>query len=194
MPAPAQEPAQEPRPSPADDATLFAAPPPAGGCASGECLPDAAPPDGELTLERWRAVVDQVRAASSRHGIALSFGRVAKLAPGEVTLYFPPAAAFHRTVVFAQSGKATIEKLLAAALLRPTRLLSTEVPPAGTEAASIGETEARQRVQREKDADEGIRGHPSVRAVLRVLGGEIEHVQVLDQERPPARPVESTEE
>lgn len=186
---------------------------PAGGCASGECLPDAeagvsaasegraATPQQQptsapqpMSAARWKAAVEHVRAGSSRHGISLAFGRLAKIAPGEVTLYYPPEGAFHRTVVSSQSGKALVEKLLAEVFQQPTRVLLTETAPAGTEVSSIGETEVRERVQREKAVDAGIRSHPSVRAVLRMLGGEIEHVQVLEQERPAPRPVETADE
>jgi hypothetical protein len=186
----------------------------AEGCASGECLPDAvaepepepqeAPPAGNgrdsPTLpiaERWRAAVESVRTQSPRHGTALAHGRLLWLRPGEVGLAYPPTAAFHRGMLTGASGKALVEKALSEHFGRPMKLLAQEAT-AETAAASplsIAEQDAQARAAYTQSTEGKVRSHPAIRAVLKILGGEIEHIQVIEPERPSASPtVESPDE
>ena len=154
----------------------------AEGCASGECLPEepAAPSDLPLS-ERWRAAVDSLKGQSPRYAKSLAFGRLVALRPGEVALAFPPEAAFHRATCFG-SGRPAIEKALGLHFGVPTRLTEEALAP-GAEPKSLAEEELKDRSDREKGIEAKVRAHPAVRAALRILGGELEHVQVLEQER-----------
>ncbi|MDQ3265060.1 MAG: DNA polymerase III subunit gamma/tau [Myxococcota bacterium] len=184
------------------------------GCASGECLPEVAdapeledeapePPTQVAQLARppaspseaWRAAVDKVRAASPRHGASLAFGRLISLRPGEVTLAYPREAGFHRTTIGASTGKTLVEKVLAEHFGRPTRMLLEEGTDAAARAApSIAEQDLKHRADHEKSTDAKVRTHPAMRAVLKLLGGEIEHIQVLERERPPTSELEPPED
>jgi hypothetical protein len=183
----------------------------AEGCASGECLPDAEPepepqnaPAGNgrdtPTLpigERWRAAVESVRTQSPRHGTALAHGRLLWLRPGEVGLAYPPAAAFHRSMLTATSGKALVEKALMEHFGRPMKLVAQEATgeAATTTPLSIAEQDAQSRAAYTQSTEGKVRTHPAVRAVLKILGGEIEHIQVIEPERPAASPtIESPDE
>jgi len=181
----------------------------AEGCASGECLPEAvAEPEVEAAAEaapagngrdtptlpiaeRWRAAVESVRTQSVRHGTALAHGRLLWLRPGEVGLAYAPNAAFHRGMVTGGSGKALVEKALSEHFGRPMKLLAQEAT-AETAAASplsIAEQDAQARAAHTSSTEGKVRSHPAIRAVLKILGGEIEHIQVLEPERPSASPV-----
>ena len=146
------------------------------------------------SAERWRLAIDAVRGQSARHGASLAFGRVVSVKPGEVTLYFPPEQGFHRTTVSAPSGRAIVERALSEHYRQPTRLVFSETAPAGAPMVSVAEADAKDRVAREKSAEGQMRSHPSVRAVLKILGGEIEHIRVIEKERPPAGPVEAPDD
>jgi hypothetical protein len=174
----------------------------AEGCASGECLPDAAPePESEPAptgngrdnptqpiAERWRAAVESVRAQSPRHGTALAHGRLLWLRPGEVGLAYTATAAFHRGMLTGTSGRALVEKALSEHFGRPTKLVAQEATAEAAAATplSIAEQDAQARAAYTQSTEGKVRSHPAVRAVLKILGGEIEHIQVLEPERPTA--------
>lgn len=132
--------------------------------------------------DRWRAAVNAVREASTRHGSSLSHARVLWLRPGDVGVAFGKNAEFHRTMV-SSSGRTTVEKALSDHFGRPTKLTIESAQAAEGAAPSIAEEEAMFRQQREKGADQKVRTHPAVLSALRILGGEIEHIQVLEPER-----------
>lgn len=207
----------------AEDERLFAEEGSAEGCASGECLPEAAPPPPQMAEpepepepepvaapvrngrdnpglaagERWRAAVESVKAASIRHGAALAHGRLLWLRAGEVGVAYISSAAFHKAQVMGGTGKALIEKALAEHFGRPTRLVVEDATgeAATTTGPSIAEQDAQARTAHQQSTEGKVRSHPAIRAVLKILGGEIEHIQVLEPERPPASPtVESPEE
>jgi hypothetical protein len=203
----------EPAPEPAADERLFAEEGSAEGCASGECLPDAppapepepeaAPPPtnhgrdnpGQPAGERWRAAVESVKAASPRHGTALANGRLLWLRAGEIGVGYIPTASFHRTQVAGGTGKALVEKALAEHFGRPTRLVVEDATGEAATTPSLAEQDSQARTAYQQSTEGKVRSHPAIRAVLKHLGGEIEHIQVLEPERPPASPaVESPDE
>ena len=130
--------------------------------------------------ERWHRAVDAVRAALPRQGKSLSYARFLGFSPDGVRIAFPPDASFHRTQVVGMS-RPGIEAELARALGHPGKLIE-EAGAQAFEAAprSIAEVEASDRATREKQIEAHVRAHPAVRAVLRHLGGGIEHIQYLD--------------
>jgi hypothetical protein len=130
----------------------------------------------------WRAAVEAVRASSARHAASLAQGRLVAIRSGEVVLAYRPEASFHRTTVTGQSGRAAVEKLLSEHFGQPTRLVLDDAA-AATSPKSLAEQDAEARVAHEASTDLTVRGHPAVRAALRILGGELEHIQVLERER-----------
>lgn len=178
---------------------LFEPPPPAGGCASGECEPSEEPDteDEAAALapqpvvregDRWRKAVEAVRNENARLGNALSHARFLGLTPDGVRVAFPAEAGFHRSTVFGQN-RPVVEQALARALGRAARLVE-ETSAAALSAAprSLAEEETSARTGRERNIEARVREHPAVRAIARVLGGTVEHIQVL--EAPPPEPVE----
>ncbi|MBN1204976.1 MAG: DNA polymerase III subunit gamma/tau [Myxococcaceae bacterium] len=192
------------------DERLFAEEGSAEGCAAGECLPDTQPePEAAPSPvgngrdnpalpagERWRAAVESVRSTSPRHGTALAHGRLLWLRAGEVGLAYAPTAAFHRGMVTGTTGRPQVEKMLAEHFGRPMKLAVEEATGEGASSTlSIAEQESQARAAHAQNTEGKVRTHPAIRAVLKFLGGEIEHIQVLEPERPPASPtVESPEE
>ena len=161
-----------------------------GGCATGECLPDTAPaaPRGRddatrPLLERWRSALDTVAGESPRHSASLKNARLLSLREGEVAIAFRPDAGFHRTTVTGQSGRAVVERLLSVHFGRPTRLVVDETPGAATGAKTVAELDTEARAEHERATGQSVRNHPAILATLRVLGGELEHIQVLERER-----------
>ena len=143
--------------------------------------------------DRWRAAVDSVKGASLRHGTALANGRLLSMRAGEIVLGFLPTAGLHRMTVSAAAGKATIDKLLAEHFGRPVKLSFQDITADDTRAPlSIAEQDAQSRSNHEKSTEGKVRSHPAVRAVLKFLGGEIEHIQVYEPERPSAVPAADT--
>jgi hypothetical protein len=91
---------------------------------------------------------------------------------------FGPQALFHRSAVTGTSGKQTVEQALTRHFGRPTRLV---VLDGQVDGYCLAEDEAKARVAREQGAEQQVREHPALRNVLRVLGGEVEHIQVLEE-------------
>jgi hypothetical protein len=148
--------------------------------------------------DRWRAAVETMRAASGRHAKSLASGRLLWIREGEVALAYPPSQGFHKSTVAGTSGRPIVEKALSEHFGRPTKVVVQDCAegdkgPAGAEAAtpgtgliSIAEEDAKERAAHEKSTEGRVRTHPAIRATLKYLGGEIEHIQVYDQ---PVRPV-----
>ncbi|RKG96490.1 DNA polymerase III subunit gamma/tau, partial [Corallococcus sp. CA047B] len=139
--------------------------------------------------ERWRAAVDSVKATSVRHGTALANGRLLSMKAGEIILGFPPTAAFHKAAVTAAAGKSTVDAALASHFGRPVKLTIQDVAQAQEAhglGMSISEQDSHSRATHEKSTEGKVRSHAAVRSILKMLGGEIEHIQVYEPERPPA--------
>ncbi len=160
-----------------------------GGCATGECLPEAPAqargrddPSRSL-LDRWRAALDTVAAESPRHSASLKQARLLYLREGEVGVAFRPDAGFHRTTVTGQSGRPVVDRLLSLHFGRPTRLVVDESAGAAAGGKTIAELDAEARAEHERATGQSVRNHPAILATLRILGGELEHIQVLERER-----------
>jgi hypothetical protein len=147
----------------------------------------AAPPPIAVSGDLWRQAVEAVRKASPRHGMSLAHGRLLEFKDGQLTIGFSRESGFHRSTV-SGNGKLTIEKTLTELLRQPTRINVVDAP-AGTATAapvmSVAEEEAQAKATREKSAEHKVRSHPAVRAALQILGGQIEHIQVLEKETAP---------
>ncbi len=141
--------------------------------------------------DRWRAAVDTVREASGRHAKSLACGRLLWIREGEVAIAYTPKDGFHKTTVAGGGGRTIVEKALSEHFGRPTKLVvqdcaENEAPGPGAGFISIAQEDAQERAAHEKSTEGRVRGHPAIKATLKFLGGEIEHIQVYDQ---PARPV-----
>jgi hypothetical protein len=190
------------------DERLYPEQGPSGGCASGECLPDEEepeppPPAATPTAstgrdnprrpleDRWRAAVDTVRQASGRHAKSLAFGRLLGIREGEVAVAYPPGQGFHKAAITSGSGRALIEKALTEHFGWPVTLVVRECAEGDTSPSagqvSLAEQDAQERAAHEKSTENRVRNHPAVRSTLKLLGGEIEHIQVHDK---PLRPVD----
>ena len=161
-----------------------------GGCATGECLPETSSPgtrgrdDGSRALlDRWRAALDTVAAESPRHAASLKNARLLSLREGEVAIAFRSDGGFHRTTVTGQSGRPVVERLLSVHFGRPTRLVVDETPGAATGGKTLAELDTEARAEHERATGQSVRNHPAILATLRILGGELEHIQVLERER-----------
>lgn len=200
-------PSFDPIEAPGTDERLFAPEGSAEGCASGECLPaepaeeDAPPPPAagggrddlsQSITERWRQAVESVRRVAPRQGASLAFARLLWMRPGEVAVAFQPAHGFHKATVVSSAGKSAVEKCFQQHFGRPTALKIENAPAAAAaEVAaipgpSIAEQEQEVRRRHEQETEATVRTHPAVRAALKWLGGEIEHIQVLEPEPKPA--------
>ncbi len=225
--APAIPPAIAPAPAPVSDepevrlvnrvlpgdVKLFA--PEAGpeGCASGECLPEAAPapvatrpavpvelheadePEPPAPIapanravgteeEKWGRVVDAVRQALPRQGKSLSYARFLGFVPEGVKVAFPADASFHRMQVMGLS-RAMVEAELVRSLGRACKLIEdSSVQAVAAAPRSIAEVEASDRSSRERGIDDKVRAHPAIRNVIRHLGGSLEHISYLEPAAP----------
>jgi hypothetical protein len=152
--------------------------------------PVPAAPAFKLGEQGFRECVAKVKQVSARHGTSLAHGRLLSFVQGEVAVAYPHAASFHRSTVAGQSGKVLIEKLLSEYFGAPTRLRIENDAAAAAAPRSLAEEEAEARKVREVGAEEKVRSHPALLSALRILGGSLEHIQVLEA-LPPALPAES---
>lgn len=200
-----QRPAQPPAAEPEQDSRLFPEEGPAGGCASGECLPEAeAEPEAQPSppplptskgdspqrlMERWRAAIEVVQEkVGVRQAAALKQARLLGLKPGEVLLGFLPSHGLHRSAVMGPQ-QPRIAQALSEHFGTPTRLVAQDVSPqepAGLQ--SVAEQEQQHREAHKNSTEGMVRSHPAIHAVLRLLGGEIEHIQVYEPVRSPSTP------
>jgi hypothetical protein len=177
--SPANPPAEHPLESPATSAGTQPKSPDGGPAAATE-------------EERWLEAVNAVRASSPRLGTSLAFGRLVKLDSAELVLAFSKQSAFHKTIV-AGSGRTQLEQMLSAHLQRPIRLRIEEATANAVVPLSPAEREAQQKDARDRELEAKMRSHAAVQAALRVLGGEIEQIQLLESERSAPSPDTSDE-
>jgi hypothetical protein len=128
--------------------------------------------------------VATVRESSVRHAQSLSFARLVRLAPTEVALAFPRDAGFHRATVTG-SGRSLVEKALSEHFGAAIRIVEEAMESATSAPISLAEERAKDRADRERTVETRIRHHPAVLSALRILGGEVESVEILEKERPP---------
>jgi hypothetical protein len=102
-----------------------------------------------------------------------------ELSTKEVVLSFPKEAAFHRTTVDG-GARAQIEKLASAHLRRPIQIrIVDSAATGGIAPLSPAEEDAKEDAERTKQVEALVRAHPAVTSVLRTLGGEIEHIEIV---------------
>ncbi len=172
LPAPAPPPAVPPPPVPrvAAPAPIPAAPVKA---APAPQAPAPAAPVA-LTPEAFARAAAAIFAQAPRLGTALKTGRLRQVAPGRLTLAFPPQDFRASQLV---SEKAEVERLLANELGCATALVLVEGvleadPP------SIAERESQGEAARVDRAKEVVLASAAVRDAVRILGGQVEEVRV----------------
>lgn len=127
-------------------------------------------------------MVETVRQKSPRHATSLSHGRILAIRPGELRVGYSKEAEFHRTIVSGGSGRAVLEQALHQHFGRPTQLALETVTGEARASVSLAEQQTSERNARVKSTDDAVRSHPAVMATLRMLGGELEHVRMLEAE------------
>ena len=108
---------------------------------------------------------------------------------------FPTAAAFHRATVFGLS-RVTLETAIAKVFGKKLKLIE-ETNASVLEAAptkSIAEEETTVRQTRERSIEAKVREHPAVKSLTRLLGGTVEHIQVLEPAPKELAPKEGVED
>jgi hypothetical protein len=113
---------------------------------------------------------------------ALSHGRVLAIKGGEVRLGFGPADGMFRRQV--ERSQKEAEAVIAKVLLAPTALVLESVTAGDDEAApSLAEEESERTRAREARVLKESREHPAVLTAMRLLGGAVEHIKVLEEEQ-----------
>jgi hypothetical protein len=125
--------------------------------------------------------VNAVKRDSPRLGTSLAVARLVELRRSEVVLAFPPEGLFHQKVVIG-SGREPLERTLSFHFGRPIRLQLDDASFARA-APGPAEREAQEQADRQRDLEARVRSHPAVGAVLRALGGEIEAIEPIEDER-----------
>ncbi|MGC4123053.1 MAG: hypothetical protein QM765_52485 [Myxococcales bacterium] len=129
----------------------------------------------------WKAVVNELKAQKKEMlASGLAHGRILGIDGGRVRLGFVPADGMFRrqTERSQKEAEAAISKVLG----RPAGLVIETIDAAQfTEAApSIAEEETERTRTREVHATKETREHPNVLAAMRLLGGTIEFIKVLE--------------
>ncbi len=150
--------------------------------------PPPAPGSGTLQEDKWRRIIEVAKKVSIRHGVALSHARLLSIAGGEVQVGFSQKAkatlGFYVASLNDLDGKKKMEEVLSKEFGRPTKLTVKDV--AETEAAgpSLAEKDATEKAAHEKSTEAKVRNHPAVLMAMKKLAAELEHIQVLQKERP----------
>jgi hypothetical protein len=145
-------------------------------------------PNAATPADLWRRAVESARNENPRYGKSLSFARFLSVGKGELRVAFAPDAGFHRATVMG-TAKQQLEDGLARFFGRVRIVEDTSAQVIAAAPRSIAEQELTERQARSDSIESGVRTHPAVLNVLRILGGQLEHVQVLD-----AAPVVETPE
>lgn len=187
VPAPVAVPQPELAKPPANVVPLRPAPMPPGpppveqppAAVASEPEPEA--PDLDLHAT-WKAVVGELKALKKEMlASGLAHGRVLSIVEGKVRLGFTPADGMFRrqTERSLKEAEAAIAKVLG----RPAGLVleTLDAATVAEVAPSIAEEETERTRAREQTANRETREHPNVLAAMRVLGGTIEFIKVLEE-------------
>ncbi len=174
-PAKAPEPAVPLRPVVPATAPPPAPPPPASFAAEPET------PDLDLHAT-WKAVVSELKSQRKEMlASGLAHGRLLGIEGGKVRLGFAPAHGMFRrqTERSLKEAEAAIAKVLG----RPAGLVVETLDAAhvAEAAPSIAEEETERTREREETVKKETREHPNVLAAMRLLGGTIEYIRVLEE-------------
>lgn len=157
----------------------------AEGCASGDCLPDApTQPAPAISTgdaqHRWKTAVEALRGKNPRLGKSLTYARLISLSPSEARLAFPSDAGFHRATVFGHA-RTELQNLLGQHLGQTVQMVEEKSAEVFASASkSVAEQESHDKANRERNIESKVRQNSAVQSVMRVLGGTLEHVQVLE--------------
>ncbi|MFL5372384.1 MAG: DNA polymerase III subunit gamma/tau [Myxococcales bacterium] len=142
---------------------------------------DPKPVNGDAPLEeRWRSLIAAVRAARKMNAAAaLEKGVPRSLAAGLVAVGFrSPNDALALEDVDSRRG---VEEIFSGVLGSPVKLVVEKLPAESGGQSLAEEKERKKGEQKGRRLQQG-REHPSVRATVEVLGGEIEDVRDLGEE------------
>ena len=132
----------------------------------------------------WRAVVAELKTQKKEMlASGLAHGRLLGIAGGKVRLAFAPQDGMFRrqTERSLKDAEAAIAKVLGRAA---GLVVETLGAAAIAEAApSIAEEDTERTREREETAKRETREHPNVLAAMRLLGGAIEFVKILEEEQ-----------
>jgi DNA polymerase-3 subunit gamma/tau len=152
-------------------ARLLPAEAPPGGCATGECLPEA-------PALQWRKAIDGIRKKAPLLAVHLSEGALLWLRQGGVGLGYSPSQRFHRQQLQGALRK-DAEKWLSEWFHAPTQLHLEEPKE---DVLSLAEEARRAAKGRAHELSEKAKAAPEVIAVQTLLGGEIEEIEVLERD------------
>jgi hypothetical protein len=161
-----------------------AVPVPAPSAPEPPSLENELPPEGAVVThhDRFKKAVEALRQENPRLGKSFSHARFVTLDGPTLKVAFPIDAGFHRATVFG-SGKEAIEASLSKSFSRQTKLIEdTSTAALQVAPKSVAELEASARTAREQRIEASVRTHPSVVNVMKILGGQLELVQVLEPE------------
>jgi hypothetical protein len=136
-------------------------------------------PGDDRSLEagdRWRKAIDAVRERRPMQAIHLAEGRLLWLRPGEVALGFTPEKKFHRGQLDVREAEGLLSGWFGAPTILAVKDAASDAP------SSVAEDRRREREERAKRLRAEAEASPAVRAVKELLGGEIEEIQVLEEE------------
>lgn len=126
----------------------------------------------------WRAVIAELKGQRrDLLAMALAHGRILEANAGQVRLGFSPADGMFRSQ--AERGLRDAEAALARVAGAPMRL-TLESVSAGDATPSVAQEDSARERAREEQAEREGREHPAVLAALRILGGAVEHIRVLE--------------
>ena len=142
--------------------------------------PETAAPDAGRPAADWSSLVERVRGQRPALASVLEHGRPLRFGPEEVQIAYVRGT-FYWDEAHDRDNRELLGRLLAEHFGKPVRLeliAATEQ----TGVATIAESDAHQRREREQEIKRGALEHPAVQGAISILGGEIK--EVIPLERP----------
>jgi hypothetical protein len=131
-------------------------------------------------VERWRRVVDQIRARDPKLGAFLDHAEVLEMSAEKIELGFARDSLFYAEVTSKATHREIVEAAYSVFAARPLVEFQTQTnvdqAPPSTETVFARDKEARALKQREDD--ERARSHPVVLDAVRVLGARIKNIEL----------------
>jgi len=140
---------------------------------------DELPDDAGTT---WRAVVAELKVQKrDMLGSALAHGRVLSMAGDRVRLGYAETDGMYRKQV--ERSQRDAEAALSKVLGRPMGIVLETVRLQEAPAQSIAEEDNERTRARDERIRRSGREHPSVLAAMKLFGGVVEHIKVLEEEQ-----------
>lgn len=128
--------------------------------------------------ERWRRIVDPLRAHDAALGAFLDHAHVYEVSPARLRVGCERNSVFAQTLNDPQTHRRILDSAAAILGARPVLDWVEQAPAPDSDGRTVFAVDKEARVAREREAVERARSHPVVTEAVRVLGARVKHIDV----------------